>query len=268
MDSQFELAEALLTKGLAAARDLGAPSAIGGMLCSLGVPLYYTGRYAASAALNAEAARLYELLGRNATASMTRSNLASIALAQGEVASALEHARVAVRLARECGDELLIAQALVNQGEALDESGETDAARATLDEAVALAVEHPLTITDALSTLATIDLRQRAFSAALGRILRIRDILAAHRLAVRVPMLILVAGAYALSAGTHRESDGTRWLQALARLEGVDASLARKALRFLGNAASNPDARAASASLGSLEREVLDYLAGVGRTAT
>ncbi len=63
--SQFEVAEGLLRKGLAAAREQGAPSLIGGLLCSLAVPLYYQGKLAESASLTTEAARLYETLGRN-----------------------------------------------------------------------------------------------------------------------------------------------------------------------------------------------------------
>ena len=136
MRSQFDLAEALLRKGLAAARELGAPSAIGGMLCSLGVPLYYQGKLAESATLTLEAARLYEMLGRTATATTIRGNLAAITLAQGELAAAREHADTAVRLSRESGDEDALSSNLATLGDVLFQQGDLALARTVLDECV------------------------------------------------------------------------------------------------------------------------------------
>ena len=264
MRSRFDVAEALLAKGLEAARELGAPSAIGGMLCSLGVPMYYTGRFAESAALNSEAAALYERLGRNATATNVRSNLASIEFALGNVAQALEHGRIAVRLAREAGDDHALAHALVNFGEALHASGETGAAREAIDEAARIARHEPLTYTDAMQLLAMFDLGERRFDAALANIARLRDVLAEHRLEVRIPMLVLVTAAYALATRTG-VAEALRWLWSLVEIEGVDASLKRKARALLetshaeGDVASKPVVRASS----QLEQEAMAFLSKV-----
>ena len=151
--SQFEVAEGLLRKGLAAAREQGAPSLIGGLLCSLAVPLYYQGKLAESASLTTEAAQLCETLGRNATAITVRGNLAAIALAQGELANAREHAEVGIRLSRECGDEHQLSNVLATLGEVLFRQGDLTLARSTLEECLHLAeaVEKPLAHRGAVS---------------------------------------------------------------------------------------------------------------------
>jgi tetratricopeptide (TPR) repeat protein len=267
MRSQFDLAEALLRKGLAAARELGAPSAIGGMLCSLGVPLYYRGELSESAALTLEAARLYEMLGRIATATTVRGNLAAITLAQGELAAAREHAEIAVRLSRESGDEDALSGSLATLGDVLFQQGDLALARTTLEESVRLAeaIEQPLTLTEALYLLAGIDLRDNERDSALAHILRLRDVLSKHRLAVRVPMLVLAAADWAASAGGEHRDVARRWAQAIERLEDIDATLREKARRLLARefGTEGDDEHDASLSLPELEREVVTFLAGV-----
>ena len=103
--SRFDIAELHLRQGLAAARRRGIPSLVGGMLSSLAVPLYYRGNFAEAADLSAEAARIYEDLGRNATVINIRGNVAAIKLAQGDLAGAHEQAVMAVDLARDAGDQ-------------------------------------------------------------------------------------------------------------------------------------------------------------------
>jgi tetratricopeptide (TPR) repeat protein len=262
MRNDFGRAETHLRKGLAAARELGAPSAIGGLLCALGVPLYYAGHFDESCAVNEEAARLYEMLHKNATASLVRSNLASLELARGNAAAAYRHAEIAVRLDRETGDELQLAGSLVNLADACFQQADIARAREALDEGLRLADRLPLTLSDALRLVAEIDLRAGDFAAALTAIARLRDVLAEHRLEVRVPMLILVTADYAMSAQDETAS-AFRWLDALARLDAVDASLrdkARAALaRAAGSSANDPTATSAPSSA-EIEREVLAYL--------
>ena len=101
MRSRFELSETHLRLGLAAARNFGAPSLIGGMLCSMNVPVYYRGDFAHAAALLEEATRTFEVLGRNTLATNIRSNLAAVYLAWGNVAVAREHVEIALRMARD-----------------------------------------------------------------------------------------------------------------------------------------------------------------------
>ena len=267
--SRFEPAQELLAAGLEAARALGAPSAIGGMLCSLAVPLTYIGRFDDAAALNAEALSLYQRLGRNATMGNIHSNLASIECARGNVSQAIEHGRAAVLMARDAGDEQALSHALVNLGEALDADGQRREARAALDEAARIAADEPLTLTETLHLLARIDIRERALDAALARILQLRDVLAAHRLEIRVPTLALATAEYVLATDARRAGEAAQWLQALASLEGVDATLRLKARRLLDARQAPEGARiTASAALSSrdIEQAVLAFLASASGT--
>ncbi len=271
MSSQFDAAEVLLRRGLDAARDLGAPSAIGGMLCSLGVPLYYQGKFDESAALNTEAARLYELLGKNATAITVRSNLAGISLAQGDLATSREHAQVAVRLSREMGDDTALAQSLANLGSVLLQQGELVLARSTLDECAHLAAEEPLTLTEVLYLLASVDLREGRIDEALANILRLRDKLASHRLDVRVPMLVLATADWILSSGNGQSNEAKRWLEGLVELDAIDATLRDKARALLADAGTTRDLPAVLprlAALADIEREVVAFLAVAGAGAS
>ena len=112
---------------------MGAPSLIGGLLCGLGVPLYYLGDYAEAGALNAEAAKLYEALGRNMLATTVHSNAAAIMLAQGNVAGAREQVDIAVRMAREAGDRNSLTSALGVRADVLLAEGRAADARAPAD---------------------------------------------------------------------------------------------------------------------------------------
>ena len=271
--SQFEVAEGLLRKGLAAAREQGAPSLIGGLLCSLAVPLYYQGKLAESASLTTEAARLYETLGRNATAITVRGNLAAIALAQGELANAREHAEVGIRLSRECGDEHQLSNVLATLGEVLFRQGDLTLARSTLEECLHLAeaVEKPLTLTEALFLLASIELSEARADRALAHILRLRDVLAKHDLTVRVPMLVLAAAEWAAATGGAHRDDARRWAEAVARLVDIDATLRDKARRLLAREfAAGVEGRQgpeqqSSPALSEVQRDVVAFLATVAQ---
>jgi predicted ATPase/DNA-binding SARP family transcriptional activator/tetratricopeptide (TPR) repeat protein len=265
--AQFDRAESLLSSGLEAARATGSPSSIGGMLCSLAVPVYYRGRFADATAMNTEAARLYERLGRNSTATMVRSNLACIAIAQGDIEAALAHARVAVRLSRESGDNQLLSHALVNLGDALSESEDAAGARRAMEETLRLAANEPHTLIDALRVLAELDVRERRFGAALATLLRMRDVLVAHRIDVRVPMLVVAAAHYALAADASRVADARRWLEGVVALDDVDASLKRKSRRLLEQlpaaARRGEDDEVPRLPSSKLEQEVLAFLVGL-----
>ena len=264
---EFDLAESLLATGLEAARATGSPSSIGGMLSSLAVPVYYRGRFAEAAAMNTEAARLYEMLGRNSTATTVRSNLACIEIAQGNLEAAIEHARVAVRLSREAGDNQLLAQSLANLGDALAEHGDAAGARAALEEAQRLAGDEPFTLLDVLRVLAAIDVRERRFDAALATILRMRDVLVTHRIDVRIPMLVIAAAQYALATGAQHAADARRWLESVAALDDADASLKQKARRLVDGLRAAPGGdevvHAPPFSSSQLEQEVRAFLAGI-----
>ena len=267
--SQFDVAEALLAKGLEAARATGSPASIGGMLCSLAVPVYYRGRFAEAAAMNAEAARLYEMLGRNSTATMVRSNLAAIEIAQGNLESAIEHARVAVRLSREAGDNQLLSQALVNLADALAEHGDPSGARVALDETLRLASHEPFTLVDALRVLANIEIRERRFDAALATLLRMRDLLVEHRIDVRIPMLVIACAQYVLATDASHAADARRWLESVAALEAADASLKRQAKRLVDSLPPAPPGAHVPAPLSSaqVEQAVLAFLSGLDARA-
>ena len=265
--SEFDLAERLLRIGLAAAREQGAPSLIAGMLGSLAVPLYYQGKLAESAALTTEAARLYEMLGRNATAITVRGNLAAISLAQGELALAREHAEIAERLARESGEEDALPQGLATLGDVLFQQGEHAMARTALDESVRLAeaIGKPLQLTEALYLLACIDLHENRRERSLANIIRLRDVLSENRLDVRAPMLILATAQWAVSSGDKNKADAFRWLGALGRLDDIDSTLRNKARQLLADEGITAGAEAspseAGPSLAQLEREVVAFLA-------
>lgn len=265
--SQFDVAERLLRTGLAAAREQGSPSLVGGLLCSLAVPLYYQGRLAESAALTAEAARLYETLGKNATAITIRGNLAAISLAQGDLAKAREHAEVGVRLSREAGDDHQLSNVLATLGEVLIVEGNLALARSSLAESLDLAeaAEKPLTITEALYLLARIDLAEGAADRALVRILRLRDVLTGHALTVRVPMLVLVAAEWVAAAGAARRDDARRWVEGVERLEDVDATLRDKARQLLArelhaDLQATPSPAPAPATLAEIQSDVVGFL--------
>ena len=271
MRSQFDVAEGLLRKGLDAARELGAPSAIGGMLCSLGVPLYYRGQFAESAALNAEAARLYELLGktshgdpgsqqsRRASGSRKASSRKLASTPRSRSGSRANPARMIFRMRSPTWAKCCFA------------SNDVDLARTVLNECVQLseAIEKPLTLTEALYLLASLELHEGDRAAALAHILRLRDVLAARRLDVRVPMLVLATADFVLSSDSGHRSHAKRWLEAVERQDDADATLRDKARRLLerefGAAGRDPDR--ASQSMPELEREVVDFLAGVEQRA-
>ena len=270
MRSRFDVAETHLRSALAAAREHGAPSLIAGMLCSLGVPLYYQGNFAEAAALNVEAAALYEKLGRIALATTVRGNIASILLAQGDLAGAQEHAETSVRMAREMGEQDSLCGNLGTLADILVERAALADARAAAEEClrIADALRRPLGITEALFLLAGIDLREGHHAAALAHILRLRDVLAQDRLEVRVPMLVLAAADWAASASDKPWwPDARRWLERLCQLPDIDATLRDKARRLLAREAAArgdvPYSAATGLSLAELEAEVIAFLARV-----
>jgi tetratricopeptide (TPR) repeat protein len=244
---------------------------IGGMLCSLGGTLYYQGKFAESLALTTEAAELYEKIGKHTVAITVRGNLAAIALAQGELAAAREHAEIAVRLSSEAGDEQQLAVALANLGEALFRSGDIGRARVTLEDCLQLAesIKKPQTATEALYLLACIDIAEQRSAEALANILRLRNVLTEYRLDVRAPLLVLAAAEWLLSTGIEIRTDALRWLEALLRLDDIDATLRDKARQLLERetATGVEDAREREVglSLPELEREVVAFLAGVAQ---
>jgi predicted ATPase/DNA-binding SARP family transcriptional activator len=268
MGTRFELAQEHLRLALAAAREQQCPSRIGQMLCSLGVPLYYRGNFAEAAALTAEAATFYEMLGRHVTVAMVRSNLAAIAIAQGDFDTARASIESAVRLAREAGDANILSGALTTQADLFLREGELASARAAAEESLRHAemVRHPLHITEALFLLSSIELAQGRREASLAHIRRLRDTLAEHRLEVRLPMLILATAEWLLGSaepGEHR-ADARRWLAILAHRNDVDATLKEKARRLLedeGKAGEITDAVVAERSLSAIEAEVTAILA-------
>ena len=114
------------------------------------------------------------------------------------------------------------------------------------------------TLTEALYLLACIDLRENERDSALAHILRLRDVLAKHRLAVRVPMLVLASADWVASAGGEQRRKARRWAEAIERLEDIDATLREKAHRLLAREFGTEafDEHDRSLSLPELEREV------------
>jgi predicted ATPase len=269
MHSRFDVAEDHLRQALAAAREQGAPSLIGGMLCSVNVPLYYRGSFAEAASLSLEAAHIYERLGRTPIATQVRSNLAAILLAQGDAAGAQTHAEVAVRLSRESGDDNMLSGSLATLADVLSEQERWADARPVAEEAEQLAGAwgNALHVTEAEFLLATIELREGRNDRALAHILRLRDALAEHRLTVRVPMLILAAADWAAAVDALNLPLARRWVEAVCDLDDVDASLRDKGRRFLARheakASDIPPTGTVRPTLAELEGEVVAFLTGV-----
>jgi predicted ATPase/DNA-binding SARP family transcriptional activator len=268
VQSRFEAAETHLRAGLAAAREQQAPSRIAMMLCSLAVPLYYRGDYAEAASLTTEAAALYRILGRHVVFAMVVSNLAAMALAQSDLAGAHAHAQDAVRLTRESGDANLLSGALATQSDVLLQQGQSALARAAAEESLRLAeaVRQPLHVTEALFLLTSIELAEGHPDRALAHVLRLRDALAAHSIAVRVPMLILATAEWALSspADTFR-NEARRWVEGLCAADDIDASLRDKGRRLLQRTRRPPEPPAigtgpGGVSLASIHAEVAAFL--------
>jgi len=272
MASKFDMAESHLRQGLAAAREQGAPSLVATMLCSLAVPLYYRGLFAEAAAMTREAATIFEALGRAATATMVRGNLAALSLAQGDLAAARADAELAVRLSRESGDENELAGSLNTLGDVLLAQRDLARARAVTAESlhVAEAVGSTLHVTEAHYLLAGIEVRDGHRDIAFAHLLSLRDALTRKRLSVRVPMLILATAEWAMSSdeeATRTAAD--RWLHALGGLDDIDITLRDKArvlqLRLVRPADGNIRADASDCTLGELEAEVTALLAGASR---
>ena len=264
MRARFDVAEALLRKGLDAARELGAPSAIGGMLCGLGVPLYYRGSFDQAAALSSEAADLYETLGRNANAITVRGNLAGILAAKGDLPAAREQAEAAVRLSRDSGNDSDLVSVLATLGDILLRQDQRAPARAKLDECLRLldVVHRPLVRSEVRFLLASLDLREGDRQGALTQILGLRDVLAAHRLDVRVPMLVIATADYVLAGiGGPRHQAG-QWIDAVERQEDADASLRDKA-RELRLRSVDEQVAQTQLSLEEAEQQVVAYLDGL-----
>jgi hypothetical protein len=237
------------------------------MLGSLAVPLYYQGKLGESAALTTEAARLYEMLGRNATAITVRGNLAAISLAQGELALAREHAEIAERLARESGEEDALPQGLATLGDVLFQQGEhRDGAyragrkRATCrshrqaaaaDRGVVSAGLHR----PARRTAASVP---RKYSFASATYFRKTGSTFACR------CWSWPAAQWAVSSGDKNKADAFRWLGALGRLDDIDSTLRNKARQLLADEGITAGAEAspseAGPSLAQLEREVVAFL--------
>ena len=269
MRARFDVAIEHLRSGLAAARKLGAPSLIGGLLCGLGVPLYYRGDYAEAAAATAEAARLYEAVGRHAIATMVHGNAAAIMLAQGNLAGAREEVDVAERLARESADRNALTAMLATRADILLAEGRAAEARSTASEAleIATAIGDPLHVTEAEYLLATAELRDGHPERVLPLLLRLRAELREHRIDVRIPMLMLATAEWIVAFGDAAAGQrARRWLSALGRLEGVDATLRDKAKRLLeGEAAKRGGpqiADAAPMTLAEIEADVGAFLDG------
>ena len=273
MGTRFELAEDHLRRALAAAREQQCPSRIGQILCSLAVPLYYRGNFAEAAGLTAEAATFYEMLGRHVTVAMVRSNLAAIAIAQGDFATARASIESAVRLAREASDANILSGALTTQADLFLREGKLAAARAAAEESLRQAeiVRQPLHVTEALFLLASIDLAEGNRDRALVNILRLRDALAEHRLEVRLPMLILATAEWLLGPGTgeHR-ARARRWVAVLSGRDDIDATLKEKARGLLaGERSGDAPVHVATPdeSLSAIESEVTAILARLSAKA-
>ena len=263
MRSRFDTAVDELRQGLAAARQLGAPSLIGGLLCGLGVPLYYRGDYAEAAAVTAEAAKLYESLGRMALATMVHGNAAAIMLAQGDVSGAWRELEAAERTARDCGDRNALAGALAIRADILIAEGRPAEARVAASESLdlATAIADPLHATEALYLLATAEIRDGHPERVLELLLRLRTELREHRLDVRIPMLVLATAEWILAAGDDASrARALRWLAELCRAQGVDATLRDKARRLLESAGGGVGDTVST--VGELEAEVGAFLDG------
>lgn len=110
-------------------------------------------------------------------------------------------------------------------------------------------------------------MRENERGRALSHILRLRDVLARHEVTVRVPMLVLASADWAASGASDHRDDARRWVEAIARLEDIDASLRAKARRLLARefGSAGADERETSRSLREIEREVVAFLASVAQ---
>ncbi|MFO1316650.1 MAG: BTAD domain-containing putative transcriptional regulator [Burkholderiales bacterium] len=263
MSSQFELAERHMRNALAAARQIGAPSYVGAMLCSLNVPVYYRGGYTEAAALLEEAAGIFERVGRNTFAIGTRSNLGAVLLTLGRLDEAREHVKVAIRMARDAGERNQLCMALTTSADILIERREFGQARADAEEGsrLATAIGNPLIRTEALYLLATVELRDGHVERVLPLLRDLREELTQHRLDVRVPMLVLATAEWILTTGDDVSKPRARgWLAALSRLQAIDATLRDKAKRLLGG-----DATDDNRTLAEVEADVLALLDALSR---
>ena len=268
MSSRFDVAESHLRQGLAAARERGAPSFVGSLLCSLAVPLYYRGQFAEATALTREAATIFETLGRGSTATMVRGNLAALLLAQGDVAGAQSEAELAVHLARESADDNELSGSLNTLSDILMRQGNRAGARAAASESlrIASAVGFTLSLTEAHFLLASISLGEGNADAAYRHLVELRDALAKKRLPVRVPMLVLGVARWAVAIGEARAlALAERWLRALGALEGIDSTIRDRAHETLSQlretgAAEEVGALSGRVELSDLEAEVGGFL--------
>lgn len=262
MHARFDVAEAQLREGLAAAREQGTPSQIAVLLCGLAVPLYYQGRLSDAAALTREAAVLSEKLGKMPNAVFARNNLAAIELAMDALEPARIDAETAVRLARNGGSDSALSGCLATLGEVLLKSGRLAEARLAAEEGleIASAVGNMLQATHALRVLVGIELGEGRRDRALVRLREMHAALARNRIEVRIPMWILAAADCALASAEPAERrQAIGWLHALARRDGVDSMLRKDARAVLlreGAAAEAMD----TAPLADVEAEVAAFV--------
>jgi len=262
MRSRFDVAENHLRDCLAAARQLGAPSLIAGILCSLNVPVYYRGGYAEAAALLEEAAQIFETIGRNTLATNVRSNLAAVLLAQGNPNEARKHIAIAIQMARDSGDQVQVSASLATLADILIEQRQFGDARTAAEESLSIATSmaNPLTTIESLYLLATVEMRDGYVERVLPLLGRLRAALREHRLDVRIPMLALATAEWMLTAGdAAARPRALHWLAALSRLPGVDATLRDKAQRLLER---EGEAVEDASTLAEIEADVAAFLDG------
>ncbi|MEO8135546.1 MAG: hypothetical protein ABI831_16395, partial [Betaproteobacteria bacterium] len=263
MHARFDVAEAELRKGLAAAREQGTPSLIAVLLCGLAVPLYYQGRLPEAALLTREAAALSEQLGKTPNAIFARGNLAVIELAMGQIEPARQEAETAVRLARHGGSDSALSGCLATLGEILLKAGRLREARAAAAEGqkIASAVGNTLQETHAQYVLVGIELRDGRRNDACEHLLAMHAALARHRLVVRVPLLILAAADWALTLGASPQRlRAACWLRALVRQDGIDSAIRKDACAMIEREGAMADpakeTATATSSLAEVEAEV------------
>jgi hypothetical protein len=264
MGSRFDVAEAHLLQGLAAARAQGTPSLIAVLLCGLAVPVYYQGRLSEAASLTREAAVLSERLGKTPNAVFARGNLAAIELAMDALEPAREEAETAIRLARHSGGDSALSGCLATLGEIHLRAGRPRDAAIVAEEAlqIATAVGNTLQGTHAQYVLAGVELREGRRDRALARLCDMRAWLAQHRIAVRVPLLIVGAAECALASDEPAErATGQRWLLSMLHAPDIDATLRGQARRLLGrDGGLREDAEGSPTSLEMVEAEVAAFL--------
>ena len=181
---------------------------------------------------------------------------------------------IAVRLSRESGDDNMLSGSLANLADSLLQQDRTKDARSFAEEALRVTeiVPNPLHATEALYLLTVIELRERRSDVALAHILRLRDILAEHRLDVRVPMLILAMAEWAVAVDDANRPVAGRSMRGLCQLGDVDATLRDKGRRLLARQVETTgdadQSNAVSISLPELEAEVIAFLAHASRSPT